>query len=67
MSDRLSLATRVMKARRNSTCPACRGPVHVGNQIARLTDPPQWVHIGCVPAVRDALSAIAASYPKGRP
>jgi hypothetical protein len=29
------LADRVMRARRESTCPTCRGPIHIGHQIAR--------------------------------
>jgi hypothetical protein len=51
MTDRLALATRTMKARHNSTCPSCRGPVLIGQQIARLADPPAWVHVRCVPVV----------------
>ncbi len=54
MTDRLALATRTRKARRPSICPACRGQVHVGQQIARLTQPPAWVHVRCVPAVAAA-------------
>lgn len=41
------LADRVMKARRQSTCPLCRGPVHIGNLIARL-GPGLWVHAHCL-------------------
>jgi hypothetical protein len=40
------LADRVMKARRESTCPACRGPVRVGNPIARCPGR-QWLHLSC--------------------
>jgi hypothetical protein len=54
--DRLALAVRVMKARRTSTCPSCRGPVLVGQRIARLTDPAGWIHLACVPAVRRLAS-----------
>jgi hypothetical protein len=56
-ADRLSLATRTMKARRASWCSTCRGPVSVGQTIARLTSPPAWVHVRCVPAVARALAA----------
>jgi hypothetical protein len=52
VSDRLSLATRTMKARRRSTCGSCRGPVLPGQQIARLTDPPEWIHLACVEVVQ---------------
>ncbi len=54
--DRLALATRTRKARRPSTCPACRGQVHIGQQIARLTHPPAWVHVRCVPVVARVLA-----------
>jgi hypothetical protein len=56
--DRLALATRTRKARRTSTCPACRAPILTGMTIARLTSPPAWVHVRCVPAVAAALQAI---------
>jgi hypothetical protein len=42
MADRLALATRVMKARRTSSCPACDGLIVVGQSIARLTSPRGW-------------------------
>jgi hypothetical protein len=32
--DRLALATRTMRARWPGTCPACRAPIHTGQQIA---------------------------------
>jgi hypothetical protein len=51
MTDRLGLATRTMKARRRSTCSACRRVILPGMQIARVTDPPAWVHVGCVEVV----------------
>jgi hypothetical protein len=57
--DRLALATRTRKARRPSICPACRGPILDGMTIARLTRPPAWVHVPCVPAVAAALDRIA--------
>lgn len=52
MTDRLSLATRTMKARRRSTCGTCCRLILPGMQIARLADPPEWVHVGCVEVVR---------------
>lgn len=51
-ADRLALATRTMKARRSSTCPACGGPITVGQAIAKLASPPGWCHLACIPAVR---------------
>jgi hypothetical protein len=53
--DRLSLAVRTMKARRSSTCPACRGPIMVGMSIAKIVAPTAWVHVRCVGVVRVAL------------
>jgi hypothetical protein len=53
--DRLALATRTRKARRPSTCPACRAPIIIGQQIARLASPAAWVHVRCVPVVAAAL------------
>jgi hypothetical protein len=50
--DRLALAVRVRKARRRSVCPSCRSGIEVGNQIAKLADPPAWIHVGCVAVVR---------------
>lgn len=52
MADRLALATRVMKARRRSTCTSCRAFILPGQQIAKLTDPPAWIHVGCVELVQ---------------
>jgi hypothetical protein len=40
------LADRVMKARRESVCILCAGPVRVGQQIARCPGR-QWVHAAC--------------------
>jgi hypothetical protein len=40
------LATRVRKARRESTCPACRGPIRVGQLIARCPGG-LWQHASC--------------------
>lgn len=45
MTPRLPLADRVMKARRESTCPACETPVVVGQRIAHCGD--AWVHLSC--------------------
>jgi hypothetical protein len=39
------LATRTRKARRPGTCPLCRGPIQVGQRIAKLG---YWVHAQCV-------------------
>ena len=50
-ADRLSLATRTMKARRTSTCTICRVPILVGQPIARLIRPAGWCHLTCVPVV----------------
>lgn len=52
MTDRLSLATRTMKARRRSTCPTCNGVILPGQSIARVTDPDAWIHLYCVEVVR---------------
>ena len=60
-ADRLALATRTCKARRTSTCPACRAPILTGMTIARLTSPPAWVHVRCVPAVARALAGTPAT------
>jgi hypothetical protein len=49
------LATRVMKARRESACPACCGPVRVGQQIAKTGT--IWVHATCLIARRQAGAA----------
>jgi hypothetical protein len=55
MTDRLALATRVMKARRTSMCTVCRLPVTIGQPIARLIKPAGWCHVACVPVVARAL------------
>jgi hypothetical protein len=52
MTDRLALATRVMKARRRSTCEACNSAILPGQSIARVTDPDAWIHLYCVEVVR---------------
>jgi hypothetical protein len=38
-------ATRVMKARRPGSCVLRRGPIHVGQQIAKTGI---WAHVQCV-------------------
>lgn len=43
---RLPLADRVMKARRDSTCPLCTEPVRQGQLIARCGI--AWYHAACV-------------------
>jgi hypothetical protein len=43
----ITLATRVMKARRPGTCAICRGPIRIGEQIAYTV---KWAHAGCVVA-----------------
>jgi hypothetical protein len=58
MTDRLALATRVMKARRMSICSVCGVPIIVGAPIARLVSPAGWCHLTCVPAVARVLAAI---------
>jgi hypothetical protein len=40
-----ALASRVMKARRETQCPACRAWILVGDLIARTTL--GWLHAGC--------------------
>ncbi len=57
MPDRLALAVRVMNARRPTMCPECRRPILAGQRIARLASPGGWIHLTCVPAVRDYLAA----------
>jgi len=40
------LADRVMRARRETQCPACLGWIRVGDQIGRTTL--GWLHVRCV-------------------
>lgn len=42
------LAHRTRKARRGGACPLCRGPVRIGQHIAKLGL--TWVHIACAVA-----------------
>lgn len=44
-----TLRTRFMKARRAGICPRCKGPVSVGQRIARHEG--IWIHLACVPVV----------------
>jgi hypothetical protein len=44
--QRWPLVTRVRKARYPGTCPACGGPVCVGQRIAYTGG--QWIHVTCV-------------------
>jgi hypothetical protein len=45
---RIVLADRARKARRSSRCPLCRGPIRIGQYIARLGL--TWVHTICAAA-----------------
>lgn len=40
------VATHVRKARRESACPICSGPIRVGQQIARCPGN-LWMHCSC--------------------
>jgi hypothetical protein len=62
VTDRLALATRVRRARRSGTCPACRAPIIIGQSIARLIRPNNWVHVNCVPVVARALERARLPY-----
>jgi hypothetical protein len=46
-------ATRVMKARRTSTCSLCRGPIKLGQKIAKSGI---WAHVECIIERAVALS-----------
>lgn len=39
------LATRVMKARRETMCPACQAPITIGQLIAKCG---YWMHAACL-------------------
>lgn len=39
------LADRVMRARWETTCPICRGPIRVGQQIGKVG---YWAHTSCI-------------------
>lgn len=41
----VQLATRVMRARRETICPLCRAPIHVGQLIAKCG---LWAHAACI-------------------
>lgn len=47
---------RVMKARGESVCPMCRGPVRVGQQIGRT--PVGWSHVRCIIAAAQKIAAV---------
>jgi hypothetical protein len=51
-----ALPTRVMKARRESTCPICRGHVHVGQVIAKCGG--MWMHARCLIGHRHAIDQL---------
>jgi hypothetical protein len=55
---------RARKARRTSTCPACHGPVKVGDLISSVNSGP-WKHADCGRAADRQAAAVAARY--GRP
>lgn len=55
--------TRVMKARKASICPACSGPVLVGNRIAR--HPAGWVHVWCAIKEQRLVAGLAATGTEG--
>jgi hypothetical protein len=59
---RMILATRSRKARRHGRCPLCRGPVHIGQYIARIGL--AWVHNTCAASrVRDHSRPAAVRRP----
>jgi hypothetical protein len=47
------LPTRVMRARRAGTCPLCKGPIHVGQVIAKCG---VWMHASCLIGHRHELA-----------
>lgn len=64
------LADRVMRARRETTCPVCGGPIFVGNLIARCPGS-LWMHCSCLLGHRHSIDVPAApgggAAPKGTP
>jgi hypothetical protein len=58
LADPLPLADRVRRARRQSLCTLCRGPIRIGESIAHLRQPPGWCHVKCTPAVRQLAATI---------
>ena len=55
---------RARKARRSSTCPACRSPITVGELITSVQGG-RWRHADCTAAGQRAAAAVAARF--GRP
>lgn len=55
---------RVRKARRSSTCPACRQMILTGELIRSAGGGP-WEHVSCTAAAEHAAAVVAARY--GRP
>jgi len=41
----LALATRVMKARRETICASCKGQIRIGQYIAKCAG--IWIHASC--------------------
>ena len=56
---------RAKKARRSSTCPACRAPIWVGELIASAQGGGRWKHADCAAAADRAAAVVAARF--GRP
>ena len=59
------LAGRVMRARHGSRCHLCRGPVLVGQRIARVAEDgrSRWPHLVCLVAAQRAAAPVV----NGRP
>jgi len=63
------VATKVRKARHETTCPTCRGPILVGQQIAKCPGG-LWQHASCFLGHRHLLDVPATeggAAPKGTP
>lgn len=61
----LSVAVRVRKARRRSSCALCRGPIMTGQQISS-SDGHVWTHVQCFIADRkERMSVTTAEYSYG--
>lgn len=61
----MSGKVRVAKARKRSTCPACRGPVVPGQQVTPGAGRGPWRHLDCDAAASRAADLAAARL--GRP